>query len=49
MPSCSKRIRAVEEPILTVTKGNWRVPVRTAVSILSDEGLVVTIGDQRTS
>ena len=27
MPLCSKRIRAVEEPILAVTKGIWRMPL----------------------
>ena len=53
MPLCGKRIRAVEEPILAVTKGIWRVqlshvdPVRCArfddPSLVSAAGLVPTL------
>jgi hypothetical protein len=54
MPLCSKRIRAVEEPILAVTKGIWRMqlshvaPVRTArfddPALVSAAGLVPVLG-----
>jgi len=48
MPLCGKRIRAVEEPILAVTKGIWQMqlshvdPVRSAV--FDDPGLVSCAG-----
>jgi hypothetical protein len=54
MPLCGKRIRAVEEPILAVTKGIWQVqlshvdPVRSArfddPSLVSAAGLVPALG-----
>jgi hypothetical protein len=53
MPLCGKRIGAVEEPILAVTKGIWRVqlshavPIRLAVfddsSLVSVAGLVPVV------
>jgi hypothetical protein len=54
MPLCGKRIRAVEEPILAVTKGIWQVqlshvdPVRSArfddPNLVSEAGLVPALG-----